>query len=217
MKRTLGGLAVACLAVAGLTVAGCSSAQPPAFNPGGPASTAPATPMAQSSGPGSVIMPPFGKNAHIVMTSWLPNNASMARAVLADKDYELAFLYAEYTGGKAEDWTSYVSQTMEFQVRGVLSRPDVTTESFQGTIRIFDMNVIRDPTVPADVDVSACFDNAKAVNTDLKTGAVLPGQKVSDNNYYRFTDQLAQDSTGQWQVVSNYPLVYYPRAKECKP
>ena len=45
------------LAAACLALAGCSSAPPPAFNPGGPASTAPATPMAQSSGPGSVIMP----------------------------------------------------------------------------------------------------------------------------------------------------------------
>jgi hypothetical protein len=217
MKRTLGCLAVTCLAAACLALAGCSSAQPPAFNPGGPASTAPATPMAQSSGPGSVIMPPFGQNAHIVMTSWQPKNASMARAVLTDKDYELAFLYAEYTGGKAEDWTSYVSQTMELQVRGVLSHPDVTTESFRGTIRIFDMTAIRDPTVPADVDVAACFDNARAVNTSLSTGAVLPGQSPSDSNYYRYTDQLARDSSGQWKVVSNYPLVYYPRAKECKP
>ena len=33
----------------------------------------------------------------------------MARAVLADKDYELAFLYAEYTGGKSQDWASYVT------------------------------------------------------------------------------------------------------------
>ena len=212
MKRTLGCLAVVCL-----WVAGCSSAQPPAFNPGGPASTAPATPVAPSPGPGSVIMPPFGRNAHIVMTSWRPDKASMARAVLADKDYELAFLYAEYTGGKSQDWTSYVSQTMELQVRGVLSRPDVTTESFRGTIRIFAMTVIHDPAVPADVDVSACFDNAQAVNTNLSTGATLPGQSPSARNYYRYTDQLAQTPAGQWQVVSNYPLVYYPRAKECKP
>ena len=173
--------------------------------------------MAQSSGPGSVIMPSFGQNAHVVMTSWRPKNAGLAQAVLADKDYELAFLYAEYTGGTSEDWTSYVSQTMELQVRDVLSKPDVTTESFKGTIRIFDMTVIRDPTVPADVDVSACFDNAQAVNTNLGTGAVLPGQSPSDSNYYRYTDQLARTPSGQWQVVSDYPLVYYPRAKECKP
>ena len=151
------------------------------------------------------------------MTDWMPRDAGMGKAVLADKDYELAFLYAEYTGGKSQDWTSYVNHTMELQVRAVLAKPDVTTESFKGTIRIFDMKVIRDPTVPGDLDVSACFDNARAVNTSLSTGAVLPGQSPSNENYYRFTDQLAQSLTGQWQVISNYPLVYYPRAKECKP
>ena len=137
--------------------------------------------------------------------------------MLADKDYELAYLYAEYTGGRSQSWTSYVSSTMQTQVRVVLSRQDVTTESFRGTIRIFHMTVIRDPVVRADVDVSACFDNARAVNTDLSTGKVLPGQSPSNKNYYRYTDQLAQTPSGQWQVVGNYPLVYYPRAKECKP
>jgi len=203
------------LICAGLTA--CSSPAPPPFDPGGPASAAPATPMATSSGPGSVVMPPFGKNAHIVMTDWMPKDAGLAKAVLADKDYELAFLYAEYTGGTSQDWTAYVTHTMELQVRAVLAKPDVTTESFKGTIRIFKMRVIRDPAVPGDLDVSACFDNARAVNTSLSTGAVLPGQSPSNDNYYRFTDQLAQSPTGQWQVVSNYPLVYYPRAKECKP
>ena len=198
-------------------LAACSSPAPPAFNPGGPASTAPATPMATSSGPGSVVMPPFGKNAHVIMTDWMPGEAGMAKAVLADKDYELAFLYAEYTGGKSRDWTAYVSHTMALQVRALLAKPDVTTESFKGTIKIFKMRVIRDPAVPGDLDVSACFDNAKAVNTSLSTGVVLPGQSPSNDNYYRFTDQLAQSPTGQWQVVSNYPIVYYPRAKECKP
>src|SRR5439155_535062 len=137
--------AAACAAV--VPVAACSSPSAPAFNPGGPASTAPATPMATSSGPGSVIMPPFGKNAHVVMTDWMPKDADMAKAVLANKDYELAFLYAEYTGGKSQDWTAFVSHTMELQVRALLAKPDVTTESFKGTIKIFDMKVIRDPTV----------------------------------------------------------------------
>jgi len=147
------------------------------------------------------------------MTGWRPRNAGLARAVLADKDYELAYLYAEYTGGGDSSWTSYVSPTMELQVRGVLSGQDVTTESFRGTIKIFDMTAIRDPAVPGDVDVSACFDNAAAANTSLSSGAVLPGQSPSDRNYYRYTDQLAQAPSGQWQVVSDYPLVYYPRAK----
>jgi hypothetical protein len=217
LRATTVRTAILCTGLICTGLVACSSPPPPAFNPGAPASTASATAVAQSSGPGSVVMPPFGKNAHIVMTDWLPGNADMAKAVVVDKDYELAFLYAEYTGGKSDDWAAYVSRTMELQVNGVLAKPDVTTESFKGTIRIFKMSVIRDPAVPADVDVSACFDNAKAVNTDLKSGAVLPGQSVSNQNYYRFTDQLAKDSAGQWRVVSNYPLVYYPRAKECKP
>jgi hypothetical protein len=209
--------ALVCTGLICAGLAACSSPAPPAFNPGGPASTAPATPMAQSSGPGSVVMPPFGKNTHIVMTGYLPKDAEMAKAVVADKDYELAFLYAEYTGGRYQDWSAYVSRTMEVQVRALLAKPDVTTESFKGTIRIFAMRVIRDPTVPGNLDVSAGFDNAKAVNTSLPSGAVLPGQAPSNDNYYRFTDQLAKSSSGQWQVVSNYPIVYYPQAKECKP
>ena len=209
--------AILCTGLICTGLVACSSPPPPAFNPGGPASTASATAVAQSSGPGSVVMPPFGQNAHVVMTDFLPPDAAMARAVVADKDYELAFLYAEYTGGKSQDWASYVSHTMALQVRALLAKPDVTTESFKGTIRIFKMRVIRDPAVAGDLDVSACFDNAKAVNTSLSTGAVLPGQSPSNDNYYRFTDQLSQSPTGQWQVISNYPIVTYPRAKECKP
>jgi hypothetical protein len=206
--------AAACMVAA--VVAGCgSNPPPPAFHPGG--STAAATPVAQASGPAGVVMPPFGKDVHVVMTSQLPRNAALARAALVDKDYELAYLYAEYTGGQSQDWTAYVSPTMEAQVRAVLSGSSVTTESFRGTIRIFDLSVIRDPAVAANVDVSACFDNAQALNTSLSTGAVLPGQSPSDSSYYRYTDELAPTSAGQWQVVSDYPLVYYPRAKECKP
>jgi hypothetical protein len=204
-------------AAACLAVAGCSSTQPPAFDPGGPPSAAAATSLAKPSGPDVVIMPPFGKNARIVITSWLPKNASLARAVLTDKDYELAYLYAEYRGGQDDSWTSYVSTAMRAEVVNMLSGQDVTTESFEGTIRIFDMTVARDPGIPADVDVSACFDNAQAVNTNLATGVVLPGQSPSDRNYYRYTDVLAPASSGQWQVVGGYQHVDYPQAKECKP
>jgi len=203
--------------VAVIALVGCGSAKPLPFNPGGPESAAAATPLAQQTGPGAVIMPPFGKNVHVVMTSWMPKTASLGRAVLTDKDYELAYLYAEYTGGQSYDWTSYVDAAMETQIRGVLAGQDVVTESFKGTIKIFDMTVIHDQVIPADVDVSACFDNAQAVNTSLSTGAVLPGQAPSDNNYYRYSDELAPTSSGQWQVVSAYQRIYYPQAKECKP
>jgi len=209
-------LAAALAAVAVIALAGCGSSQPPPFNPSGQASATAATPVVQSA-PGAVTMPPFGKNAHVLMTSWRPENASLAQAVVTDKDYELAYLYAEYTGGQSDGWTSYVNAAMQTEISGVLAGQDVTTESFQGTIRIFDMTASHDPVIPADVDVSACFDNAQAVNTSLSSGAVLPGQTPSDDNYYRYTDELAPTSPGQWQVVAAYQNIYFPQAKECKP
>ena len=209
-------LAAALAAVAVIALAGCGSSQPPPFNPSGQASATAATPVVQSA-PGAVTMPPFGKNAHVLMTSWRPENASLAQAVVTDKDYELAYLYAEYTGGQSDGWTSYVNAAMQTEISGVLAGQDVTTESFQGTIRIFDMTASHDPVIPADVDVSACFDNAQAVNTSLSSGAVLPGQTPSDDNYYRYTDELAPTSPGQWRVVAAYQNIYFPQAKECKP
>jgi hypothetical protein len=215
-SRAAARLALACPGAACLAVAGCSS-PPPAFNPGGPASTAAATPMAQASGPAGVTMPPFGSDAHIVITGSRPGNASLARAVLTDEDYELAYLYAEYTGGQSDDWASYVSTAMAPGLRAALSEKQVTTESFKGTIRFFDLAAAHDPKIPADVDVSGCVDTAQAVNTDLTTGRVLPGQSPSDANYYRYTDELAPVAGGQWQVVGDYQPIYYPQAKECKP
>ncbi len=200
-----------------LALAGCGSPKPPPFKPGGQAATASATSLAQPSGPAGVQMPPFGSNAHIVVTGWLPKNASLARAVVTDKDYELAYLYAEYVSGESDDWTSYVSAGMAQALRPALAATDVTTQSFKGTIRFFDMTVAHDPKIPADVDVSGCVDNAGAVNTDRSTGAVLPGQTPSDASYYRYTDELAPVAGGQWQVVGNYQPIYYPQAKECKP
>lgn len=213
----IGGLAAAAALVA---VSGCSSSQPVAtFTPGGGSSVAAAgqpSPAAGGSG-ASYVMPPFGKNVHIEMTSWLPANADEAQAVITDKDYELAYLYAEYKGGQDQSWVNYVSPAMQSAVRQALQAPDVTTESFVGTIRYFDMRVIQDPLVHGDLDVSSCFDNAGSSNTSLSTGAVLPDNGSPDSHYVRITDELRKDAAGQWQVVSSLPAVYYPRAEECKP
>ena len=193
---------------------GGSSSSSGSFHPSGSmAAQAPVT----ATGAGSVVMPAFGKNVHIDLTSWHPANASAAQAVLVDKNYELAFLYAEYTSGQDSSWANYVSSTMQTEVQDTLAKPGVTTESFTGTIRIFNMSVIADPTVPGRLDVSGCFDNARSSNTDRQTGKVIPDTGPPDQHYYRYTDQLAKDSSGQWKVTSDLPAIYYPRAKECKP
>ena len=213
-------LAAAVFATAGFGVTACSAGGQAAatFTPeGGSASAAGGGQASDAAAPGGYVMPPFGANVHVQMTSWLPANAAQAQAVNTDKDYELAFLYAEYKGGQDQSWVNYVSPVMQTAVQKSLQASDVTTESFTGTIEYFDMSVIPDPLVKGDLDVSACFDNAGSSNTDLTTGKVIPDTGSPDSHYVRISDELRQDSAGQWQVVSSLPAVYYPEAKQCKP
>jgi len=215
IARSMAGLAVGVAALVAATA--CSSSQPAGtFKPGGGASVAAGQPAGDGQAGVQLIMPPFGSNVHVEMTSWLPGNAAEKQAVITDKDYELAFLYAEYKGGQDQSWASYVSPVMQPAVTRALKAKNVTTESFKGTIRYFKMRVIPDPLVPGDLDVSACFDNAGSSNTNLTTGAVLPDTSSPDSHYVRTTDELKKNSAGQWQVVSTL-LVYYPTARECKP
>jgi hypothetical protein len=204
-----------------VTVTACSSSQSVGtFRPGGaapPAAGAGGQPSDAAAGGVSYVMPPFGKNVHIDMTSWLPADTAEAQAVLTDKDYELAYLYAEYRGGQDQSWVNYVSPVMQPAVEQSLRATDVTTESFIGTISYFDMRVIPDPLVHGDLDVSMCFDNAGSSNTNLTTGAVLPDTGSPDSHYVLITDELRKNSAGQWQVLSSLPAIYYPRAEQCKP
>jgi hypothetical protein len=210
----------AALLAAALLAATACSARPAAstFTPAGGGSPAGASAAPAAAGsPGGYVMPPFGKNVHIQMTSWLPADANQAQAVNADKDYELAFLYAEYRGGQDQSWENYVSPVMKAGVQQSLQATDVTTESFTGTIEYFDMSAIPDPLVKGDLDVSACFDNAGSSNTDITTGKVIPDTTSADSHYVRISDELRKNSAGQWQVASSLPAVYYPQATQCKP
>jgi hypothetical protein len=112
---------------------------------------------------------------------------------------------------------AYVSPAMATTLRAALAAQAVVTQSFKGTIRFFDLAEAPDPANRNAVDVSGCVDDAQALNTSAQTGAVLPGQSVSDSDYYRYTDELAPTAGGQWQVVADYQPIYYPQVKECKP
>lgn len=215
--RTL--TAAALLAAAALAVSACSSAGTTAtFTPaGGGPSAAGGSASDAAAGSGGYVMPPFGTNVHIQMTSWLPANAAQAQAVNTDKDYELAYLYAEYKGGQDQTWVNYVSSVMQTAVQQSLQAADVTTESFVGTVKYFDMSVIPDPLVKGDLDVSTCFDNAGSSNTDRTTGKVIADTSAPDSHYVRIADELRKDSAGQWQVISSLPAIYYPQAAQCKP
>jgi hypothetical protein len=210
----------AALAAVTLFAAGACSAQSagtftPEGTSGASAAGGQASDAATSSG-GGYVMPPFGHNVKVEMTSWRPGNATQAAAVSVDKDYELAFLYAEYRSGQDDSWENYVGPEMQTEVQATLQASDVTTESFTGTVKYFDMSVIPDPLVKGDLDVSACFDNAGASNTNATTGKVIPATSSPDSDYVLVTNEL-RDESGQWEVISGLPSVSYPQAAQCKP
>jgi len=210
------GLAATGLTATGLLAVACWSAAPATFHPAGVAGNAAGAGTAAPSGRNAVVRPPFGTNVHIVMPGWLPADSGEIPAVIAAKDFLLAFLYAEYRGNQDDRWTGYASGSVIGALKSDLEAPDVTAESFTGTIIFSHIRAFPDPIVKGGVDVSECFDNAQSSNTGLTTGKVIPDQVPADQHYYRNTDVMAV-ANGRWHVVSVYPVVYYPQAKECMP
>jgi len=206
----------ALLAGVGVLAVACGSAPPPVFHPEGanPAASAPSR-LAPSSQ--QVTWPPFGSNVRVIMPAWLPADASEVPAVITAKNFLLTYLYAEYRGNQDSRWTSYVAASVASALRSDLAKPDVTTESFTGTIRFSRMSAFADPVLPGAVDVSECFSNAQSANVSLSSGQVIPDTTPAGQHYYRNTDALARDASGRWRVVTIYPVIYYPQARECKP
>ena len=132
-----GGLAV----TGGLMLAACGSAPPATFRPVGVATpdrtaglASPARPARGTAGP--LEWPPFGRHVHIVMPGWLPADPGEAPAVIAAKNFLLAFLYAEYRGNQDDRWTGFASGAVVGALKANLSQPSVTTESFTGHYRV---------------------------------------------------------------------------------
>jgi hypothetical protein len=220
-----GALTAGLLIMGGLLTAGCSTS-PTTFRPAGvttpdgPGSAAsPASPahhMAGRDATGALAWPPFGGNVHIFMPGWLPADQGATAAVVAAKNFLLAFLYAEYRGNQDDRWTRYVSGDVLGALKANLSKPSVTTESFAGAISFSHMQAYPDPTTTGAIDVSECFDNSGSRNTSLATGKIIPDRIPAGQHYYKNTDVMARKH-GQWNVVSVYPVIYYPQAPECRP
>jgi hypothetical protein len=209
----------ALLTCTGLLIVACGPAPTGAFHPGGTAVSgagatgpAPPGPLADK----SLAWPPFGPDVHIIMPSWLPADHREVPAVLAAKDFLLAYLYAEYRGDQDDRWTGYVSPSVLSALKSDLAQPGVTSESFTGTIVFKHIQASPDPTTKGAIDVSECFDDARSANTGLTTGKAVADHVPANQHYYLNTDVMAPDN-GHWRVVAVDPVIYYPQAVECGP
>ena len=218
-------------AFAGLALAACGGTGAPQSAPSSAAQPQPATPVPTASQPAAsasppapsrgaaLISPPFGEGARVQMTSYLPGDKREDAAVAAPKDFLIAVLYSDYTGGRDRRWARYVTSPIPMKgMEQTLSQPGVTTESFRGTVRVWHMTVSGTPDPKGTVVVTECVDSSHAQNTSLKTGKVLPSrlQSSKDQNFYSNSDVLAERG-GRWLVISIPPVITYPRAVQCKP
>jgi hypothetical protein len=227
IARALTARALAAVLLTPLLLAGCGgSAAPPPFAPGVGGSSGSgngASPGPSASGlPDPVIAaapltrPPFGANVQVRYRAAEAHEPALAAALTADGDFELAYLYAQYTGGRDGRWTVYASPKAVSTFRADLARPSVTRHSFRGRVRYFAIRAYPDPATHGAVDVTGCFDDAGAVTTSVRTGQPDGPAVPANQHYFRYTDIVARRG-GHWVVIGNYPALYYPQAKECKP
>ena len=229
------GVAIVLLTGMSVIIVACGT---PGSSPAGPARPVPASRPAvvtQASSPGTrrpaasraagsrrypLIKPPFGRNARVVMTPWLPASASQAQAVTTAKNFLLAVLYATYTGGQDHRWKAYAGSFQVLSVmRLVLASPYVTTESWTGTIRIWHMNAAAGTSGANTISVTECVDSSHVLSTSLRTGKVLPPsrQLSPGHDSYKETEILARNAASHWAVISFPPVVFYPEAAGCRP
>jgi hypothetical protein len=216
-------LAAVALAAAALATA-CSApaADPPAatFTPGAAAGTGPAAapPASSSGGTGAddFVMPPFGSRFRVTMTDWLPPAGSpLVPAVVAAKNFWLAFYYSEYTGGQDSRWRTYTSGAMQQLVQKTLRAPDVAGQSMIGSMSFGGMSAAPDPKISGDIDVTICIDGSRLTDTYLGTGKAFPTQVPRSQADYKETVYVAQGSTGLWYMTYFTNQVTVPPAQGC--
>jgi hypothetical protein len=212
-RRTWAGLA---LAAAGSVLAACgASAQPATSHRGGPAAPTIGAPSAPPGAASGVVMPPFGGKVVVRFTGGLPGGAARAAAAIGS-NFELAYLYAQFTAGKDTRWKAYTSPEAASVYQTDLASPSVTGHSFRGIVHFSRIRAVRDRQSPAAYDVSGCDDISAVILTNLRNGKPLRDALPADQHYMRYTDVVAQVS-GRWVVITSKGTVYYPQARECKP
>jgi hypothetical protein len=224
MRRALAGAMVAAAALAA-AACGTSSTSGTVKLPA-PSQAASASPDAPSPSPSpsaqaadTVTWPPFGADAKVILDPYT-GDASTAGAVVTAKDMLLALEYAYYTGGKDTRWKSYVTAPkMMSDSEALFAQPDVTTESWTGTIKITHFGATLGIYGKNTALVSFCQNTSGARNTSLSTGKILPAsdQGTGDQNYFSITYRLSSDTHGFWSVYATDPAIDYPRAPACKP
>ena len=209
--------ALAALAATGmiaLIATACGSSAPQAFHPAGKASAAP-NPSA------SLANFPFPPDIHIDFQSALPADPQQAAAVTTDRDFQLAFYYAQYTQGKDRRYEQYLAPgttPLLIEVQSNVTPYATDHKSIRGTLRLYDTTVQPVQGAPQALSVTQCVDDSKLPDVDARSGKVIPGSPRPSAYYILESDTFKPLGSGRWGLAA-IAITVYPQgnAKECKP
>lgn len=214
-RRALGALAaVAAASALALLASACGSSAPQSFHPAGKISSAP--------GPGaSLVHFPFPPDIHIEFQTPLPSDPQQAAVVTTDRNFQLAFYYAQYTQGKDRRFNEYIApiaRELAMVVQSNVAPYAVEHKTIRGTIRFYDTTVQPVPGAPQNLTVSQCVDSSKLPDIDARTGKRVPGQPPPAHYHTLEGDTFKPVGGGKWLLIA-VTSTYYPEgnAKECKP
>lgn len=211
-------LGIGLVLAAAVLVAGCASSggTAPPFKPEG-ASDPGSAPAASAAS--SVVRFPFGAGVHFQFQTSLPTDPDEQAAVIADRDFQLAYYYAIYSGGASKAVYQYIpspSTAIRTDVFDSISSQRGTT--FTGTLLIYRTTVETTPGASDDLTVTSCYDSAKQTTLYRSTGEPLPGQnQIPQDNMFTESDTW-MPVNGGWELAGIVHETYpHGVAKGCYP
>ncbi|MGH3158721.1 MAG: hypothetical protein ACRDNF_19390 [Streptosporangiaceae bacterium] len=194
-----------------LLAAACGSQQAGAFHPTGV--MAAAKPAASAA-----ALVPFPGKVRFEFDA-LPPNSAQATVVSRDRAFLLAYYYAIYTRGRNTSYQSYIANSgVLTSVQTAVAEHVDAAQGFAGVDKHFDTTVTQPPSLPGDLDVNYCVDEAGLRYTDIRTGQSLGNGSAQGELYYYESDTFAKNGHGSWDLVGTL-VTPYPtgQARECKP
>jgi len=162
---------------------------------------------------------PFGADVHFQFQTPLPGDPDEQAAVVADRNFQLAYYYAIYSGGSSKAVYQYIpasSTSIRTDVFTSVSSQRGTT--FTGTLLIYRTTVSATPGASGDLTVTSCFDSAKQTTLNRSTHQPLPGQnQIPQDNMFTESDTW-MPVNGGWKLSAIVHQTYpHGAAKGCYP
>jgi hypothetical protein len=193
---------MAALVSAALAVAGCaSSSSTSQFRPGG------ATPQTSApSSPASASQQPWPGKA---TWTWdpLPADPQQRELVQLDRAYFLAWDYAIYTQGASHQWESYLTPELlsgnsRAGIKHELKQIIAFHHGFEGREVISRTAVRTSPSLPGQMVVDFCINDAHFRVFDARTGKVIPRDPAVDGDIHEEEQDAFSRVGGEWKIAT---------------